>query len=143
MDLSFKDLDKLDVFSKTTIISILVLMPFWYATLYLFHKQFYLTSDINIKITFSFCFSITWYFINIAFLIIENSIMKRNFDLKNLFNSAGFLSVCFLSMNMLFFFDTTSTYKGFLVRTFGWLTIFYISAITVNKIFSKRKKNVS
>ena len=142
MDFSLKDIDKLDIFSKTTIISIIVLMPFWYVSLYLFHKQFYKDSDIYLKIIFSFCFSITWYFVNIIFLIVENSILNRTNDLQNIFKASGFLSVLFISTLIMIYYRQTTSFKDFLYKDYIYLTSFFILSIIVEKLFSKRKSKL-
>ena len=137
MDLKF--LDKLDIYSKTTIVSIGVLMPFWYASIYLFNRQFFSDSEMYLKIVFSFCFSITWYFANVMFLLIDQAILKREIELDRIFKISSFLSVLYLSLLITMHYKRTNSLENFLFMDYVYLTTFYVLSISVDKIFSKRK----
>ena len=137
MDLKF--LDKLDIFSKTTIVSIAVLMPFWYASIYLFNSQLFTDSELYLKIVFSFCFAITWYFVNVMFLLIDQAILKREIELERIFKISSFLSVLFLSLLITMHYKGTNSLETFLFEDYAYLTGFYILSISVDKIFSKKK----
>jgi|SRR5882724_3845925 len=137
MDLKF--LDKLDIYSKTTVVSIAVLMPFWYASIYLFNRQLFSESELYLKIVFSFCFSITWYFANVMFLLIDQAILKREIELGRIFKISSFLSVLFLSLLITIHYKETNSLETFLFEDYAYLTGFYILSISVDKIFSKRK----
>jgi hypothetical protein len=137
MDLKF--LDKLDIFSKTTIVSIAVLMPFWYASIYLFNRQLFTDSELYLKIVFSFCFAITWYFVNVMFLLIDQAILKREIELGRIFKISSFLSVLYLSLLITIHYKGTSSLENFLFKDYIYLTTFYVLSISVDKIFSKRR----
>ncbi len=137
MDLKF--LDKLDIYSKTTVVSIIVLMPFWYTSIYLFNKQFFNDSELYLRIVLSFCFSITWYFINVIFLSIDQAILKREILLERIFKISSFLSVLILSLLITIQYKRTNSLEFFLFKDYAYLTTFYFLSISVDKIFSKRK----
>lgn len=58
MEIDIKGFKELDLFSKTTIISIFIMMLFWYISFYLFNKPFYNSSDFFLRIAFAFCLSV-------------------------------------------------------------------------------------
>src|SRR4051812_48360868 len=126
MEISFKDFTKLDIYSRTTIISILILMPFWYISIYLFHKQFYSSSDILLKIVFSFCLSLTWYFANLVLLFLHSQILSTYNSSHSLFITASVLSVFFISAEILMSLQPRRTYTSFLTHAYFETVSFYV-----------------
>lgn len=51
---------KLDITTKSVILNILLLMPFWYIDLYLFKKEFFLSAPVYLPIVFSFCLTVAY-----------------------------------------------------------------------------------
>ncbi len=142
MSFEFKDFDKLDLYSKTSIISIVVLMPFWYASIYLFGNHFFINSDLLLKIVFSFCFSISWYFINVLLFVFEQSIKVDISDnLVNLFKGAGMISVYYLCFVIVIAYSLNiHSYVSFLKTAYYFLIIPYITTIIVELIYKYRQK---
>jgi hypothetical protein len=140
MEFSFKDLDKLDIYSKRSIASVAVLFPFWYVALYLFDKPIYEASDVLLKVLFSFCFSVAWYFSNIFIVLVEYSVLKRVETLPTVFRSAGFLSVLYIGIIMAVAYPSSIPFRRFLVWAYAGLLIFNAVSLGVDRLFGGRKR---
>lgn len=138
MDL--KNLKDLDIYSKTTIVSIVILLPFWYVSLFLFNKDFFVTNDLYISFGFTLCFSIIWYFTCVLLLIIAENILKGFADIANCLKTAGFLSVVFICGAILLNHNKTSSYEQFLEKAYGSLVAINILFAIVDYSFIKLKK---
>lgn len=58
---SLKTFVKLDFASKSIVISILILMPFWYVALFLFNRTFITSNPLYVAAIFCFCLTFGWY----------------------------------------------------------------------------------
>jgi hypothetical protein len=143
MEFSIKEFTQLDMHSKSSIASVIVLMPFWYVSLFLFHKSFYKENDVLIKMLFAFCFSATWYYFNILNLRIEYSLRKMSVPSQEVFKFSGIYSVLFISLFIAieyFAYRDTKSFTHFLVWTYSYMTAFNILSISVDLILPNRKK---
>jgi undecaprenyl pyrophosphate phosphatase UppP len=135
-----KDFKDLDVYSKSTIISIIVLMPFWYASLYLYNYDFYLKHDYYIQIVFTFCLSVIWYFMNFIAVIFNKALQNKEIDTSSSFKASGFLSVfVFAIIIVLEYEKKLSSYYNFLQHVYYYTIAAYI-LFTVIDYFSERKR---
>jgi hypothetical protein len=140
MEFSIKDFDKLDIYSKSSIASIIVLFPFWYISLYLFNKPFYIQSDIFLKVLFSFCFSIIWFASNIGIMLIELQFLRIVQTMPIVFKYSGFRSVLYLSAYIVIAYTSLKlTYTKYLIGAYSWLILFNAISIGVDVLFKKRK----
>lgn len=112
--ISFNDIKKLDIYGKASIISIALMFPFWYISLYLFGKNFYNDSDLYLRIIFALCFSIMYYMYN---LIFSMEMLNINFQKqkKYLFITTGLRSNIYLIVGIAVNYKyTVENYEGFL-----------------------------
>jgi hypothetical protein len=144
MDLSIKDFDKLDVYSKSSIATIIILIPFWYIFIYLFNKPFYKESDLLLKGFFTFCFSTIWYFFNIFLMLFDLQVSNRETAMPLVFKFAGLRCVGYLSLYILFAFTTLKLpFLGKLLGAFIWLTILHVLFAIVDKSFFRKRSRVA
>jgi len=142
MRLSIKDFDKLDVYSKSTIATLLMLFPFWYIFIYLFNKPFYKESDVLLKVLFSFCFSVIWYFFNIFIFLVDLQIYKKEATMPIVFKFAGLRCVGYLSLYIFLAFTSLKlSFVGDLLGAFIWLILLHAISIFVDLLlFGKRNR---
>ena len=130
-----KDIDELNQRQKIFIISIPIIMTFWYISLYLFHKHFFQHNDLIIKLSFCFTLSICWYLVNIlpVWLTIPK-IIKTPEPEAELFVTA-FTSIIYLSVVILFSYFFKLKFICFLSIAFFWtfIRIIYLSLIYLCK----------
>lgn len=58
-----KEINDLHIALKAMVLSMITIMPFWFISIYLFHKGFYHLNPVYVTIIFTFCFSIVSYFV--------------------------------------------------------------------------------
>jgi hypothetical protein len=140
MEFSIKDFDKLDIYSKSTLATVIVLFPFWYIFIFLFNKPFYKESDVFLKVLFAFCFSIIWYFVNIATMLVELQVFRKEEPMPSVFRYSGFRCICYIGIYILLAYTTFKfSFLQYLTGAYVWLIVFNAMAIGVDLIFRKRK----
>lgn len=83
----FKDIIELSEFIKARV-SLLLLLPFWYLSLFLFQTDFFNSSDLILKIVTCFCISLPAELI--MYLNISNIMIRRGYEENNIKNVPDF-----------------------------------------------------
>ena len=135
----FKFFEKLGVYSKSSIISVAVLMPFWYISIFLINRSLFYSIDITLRLVFVFCFSILLYFLEVFMLILDRSILDIEGNTDGCFKAAGFLSTFYLCGCLLIFYHTKPSFEHFLFETFVSVATISIVSTYVDYSFKRRR----
>lgn len=135
----FRFFDKLDVLSKTSIISIAVLMPFWYISIYLINKELFLSLDLVLRIAFSFCFSLVYYFLQVYLAFITSSVNQDD-DSENIIKYAGVLAVLSLCLSIVFHYHKRVSYEEFIYSSLIILVVVNLGSLSYTYFQPKYNK---
>lgn len=111
--------DKLHIKTKSVIISIVGLMPFWVIAFYLFKRPIYDKGDYLILGCFCFCFSVVQYSISLAtalFMLKARKIKDKTYNPA--FYLSGIAAVMSLTISILASYIFGWGLKGFLLLEF-------------------------
>lgn len=102
------DFDKLHITTKSAVLSIVALIPFWFVSIYLFNKPLYNQHDMFIIGAFCFCFSLTYYalIVFLGLLILQIADDKNEND-EMVLIIGGIISVLYLCVVIVvsYYFD--------------------------------------
>ena len=130
-----KELDELSPRIKNFLISISCLIPFWYLCVYLFNPFLFFHSNLYLIIPLTFCLSLLWYLVSLAFNGIVIEFINHKFDIKEsgrgeipiLFG--GLDSIIYLSVAIILGYWSKSKHEvlGFHYHftSFLWLSFFF------------------
>lgn len=120
----FSDFDKLHVTSKSAILSLVVLFPFWFVSIYLFNRPLYNQGDLYIIGALCFCFSVTYFALNLLLAALAIYITEsEDEDGSATFVIGGIISVLYLSLSILFCYWMEWGFKTFVFVAFLYLII--------------------
>ena len=133
--------------SKETILvlmSIFVLMTYWFVAIFLISKDFYVHTPIWITAIFCFVFSINWYIVNIglsAFItaLIEEIFPNEQTNINDILVIGSIQSILYLSASLLGCYYFHITFFTFLLISYSYILI-RISIIGFFLIKSKLRK---
>ena len=106
-------------------ISILLLLPFWYLSLYLFHVDFYNNSDLILKVVTCLCLSLPAEF-SIS-LSLTKVLMNRNYTedkLRNLTDFSVFVLIKWLSF-LIFISYVLKSFTSYYIPFLLFVCLFY------------------
>jgi hypothetical protein len=130
-----KDFDELNIGFKTTVLTIICQMPFFYVAVYLFkHNLIYNVSsspfaDLNFYflIAICFCFSITWFLVNIAlsFLAINfmDKLTKTDSDAKDTYVATMIYSIVYLCAAIIVSYIFSFSFYTFLIAAYSYIIV--------------------
>lgn len=120
----FSEFNKLHVTSKSAVLSLIVLIPFWFVSIYIFNKPLYNQGDLYIIGALCFCFSVTYLALNLilAALVIYNTDSEDE-DGSATFVIGGIVSVLYLSLSIVFCYWMEWGFKTFVIVAFLYLII--------------------
>lgn len=131
------DFMALDVYSRSIILSILVLIPYWYIVLYFIDREFAKTPT-YINIMFCFCLSIVWYLVILLLLSSVVLVFNQEKDFNDTYlGFCGIMSILALTVASVVsnrysftFFKKESKIKGFLLTYFClFVVLFFLGAL--------------
>jgi hypothetical protein len=139
MDLTVKGFNELHISIRGLLISLILIMPFWYLDLYLFKKDFFYTYFQQIPIIISFCLSIIWILLShLSYLFCDSVFFVQEEDNEIPIENPRIvsMSVCFMVIhlgllssisyvykwNFLFFLKVS--FATLIIRVFLWLTAY-------------------
>lgn len=128
-----KYFSKLDFTSRAVIVSIAILMPFWYIAMSVFDWVFISKNQLYVASIFCFCFSIIWYILHFSIFIYAEG--EDGIDIKGRFILCGVSSIFGLSALLLGFYilkhslDRPITFYLFLLVSYGVLLLTVIFKI--------------
>lgn len=132
----FSEFNKLHVTSKSAILSLVVLFPFWFVSIYLFNKPLYNQGDLFIIAALCFCFSVTYLALNLILSALAIFVTDSDDDDHSAtFAIGGIISVLYLSLSMIFCYWMAWGFKNFIIVAFSYL----ILRIVVSGIFALLK----
>lgn len=83
-----------------SILSIFLLMVYWFIAIFIFHRAFYDSNPIWITLIFCFAFSFTWFIISFGLSIFSITFMDKEVNFKTENNGvlliSGFVSIAYL-----------------------------------------------
>ncbi|MHB8259935.1 MAG: hypothetical protein ACYDCN_09040 [Bacteroidia bacterium] len=143
-----KDLNESHISIKSVVLSLLVIMPFWFVAIFLFHRVFFNSVPIYIPIVFSFCFSLINFAMAHALISWINDFSKLNkqryksFHSRTVFISttATVYSVVGLSIFVCVGFIFKWDFYQFLKWTFIPLGIICVFGSFIEGIFSEDRE---
>lgn len=106
-----KEINELPFSLKSFIISLVLIMPFWYLSIFIFKKDLIVLNGIQIPIILSFCLSACYFSLNLfTTLIISSDIFKSEnqaIELLNTYMLSCTVSVFWLSISIFvgFYYD--------------------------------------
>jgi len=59
-----KEINELHISTKTILVSLVIIIPFWYLSLFILNRQFVNSNQIHIPIIVAFCLSVCYYILN-------------------------------------------------------------------------------
>lgn len=128
-----EDVNKLHLSIRYLIFSQILIMPFWYLSIYLFSNMDF-NSNIQIPIVSSFCLSLTYYILNIfsAGISLESINLRNHQQIEK---EAAFLDPIFNSIIYLSIFMFVGYWFGFHFRTFVLFTYSFSFLGIITKLF--------
>ncbi len=119
-----EEFGKLPITVKGMVASVAVCMPFWFVAIYLFDKPLFNTKDYPIIVSFCFCFSLTWYFINIVFAaLIAHFVDEGNEDLDGILISGGIASILYLCATIVICYYYKDSFTRFLFYAYSYIIV--------------------
>lgn len=120
----FSDFDKLHVTSKSAVLSLVVLFPFWFVSIYLFNRPLYNQGDLYIIGALCFCFSVTYFALNLLLAALVIYITdSEDEDGSATFVIGGIVSVLYLSLSIIFCYWMEWGFKTFVFVAFLYLIL--------------------
>src|SRR5947207_999764 len=113
---------KLPITFKGAVATIATIMPFWFISIYLFHKPLFNSNNYYLLISLCFCFSITWY--SITVVVAAMGVHYLN-DTDNTLDETGILiigsivSIVYLSAAIIVAYYYTWTFHKFLLVAYS------------------------
>jgi len=135
----FNFFDKQNIYTKTTAISIVLLMPFWYVCLFLINKDFFFSIDIVLRVVFSFCLALVWYFEQVFFLLIDRSIKRIENNIEGCFKLAAILSIFSLCVCIAIMYHSNYSFKSFLYNSLCYIAISNILGTAIDYICDRKE----
>ncbi|MFH2141093.1 MAG: hypothetical protein ABIJ97_01625 [Bacteroidota bacterium] len=144
------DIDKLSIVKKSFVISIPILMPFWYLSIYLFHYSFFQSSNqFYIPFVLTFCLAFCWYLLNIIAtnmaLDIQAKIFKREeSNLEDVLLASSIVSIGYLCLLMLINYFIDCNFIIFIFACFAYIvfkTLWTIVSSYILLWFRNKKNN--
>jgi hypothetical protein len=144
--------ENLHVTIKSTIITVLGQMPFFFVAIYLFKHSLidliseYPFSDIDFLFVASICFclSITWFAMNVILTLIVfkfgDYIYKDETEIDNVFKLSMWYSIGYLSIAIFINFKLKFDFFWFLVFAYGFIVFRLIYVGIVWYVYSKKQK---
>lgn len=133
---------EMDLTSKSAISSVVMLMPFWYCNIYLYYGQIYANPNWALKISFLFCLSVSWYYVNLYANLFGKTILSEVIDEGAAYYGAVFGSISKLAS--LTFLDTilrdSWKYK-YKLLTYFLIAIFSEVGMALYARWRKRQKD--
>ncbi len=150
------DFEKLHITIKSSVLTVLGLIPFFFVSIYLFQDDlikivgsnpFY---DINFFfiICLCFCLSITWYAMNLILTFIAfkfgDYISDDETDIDDIFKSSMVYSIGYLAVSIFLNVKFDFGFYNFLIIAYGFLVfrMIHISSVWLY-YFKKRKKKIN
>lgn len=137
------EFNKLHLSAKSVILSLAVLMPFWWVAIYVFNKPLYNTKDFFILVPLCFCFSITWYVFNIGIGLGISAVRKKEgekpIDLQGHFIVGGIASIGYLSFAIVLSYYFKWSFIVFLIVAYSYIAFRIIGWFFI-AMFSKPQK---
>lgn len=124
-----KEYNNLPQKTKSLVIPLIIVFPFWLVAIYLLNKPFYQQKDYLILGSFCFCFSITWHFLNVIIAIVTSVRLKRNKSIEEIAFVSGSGSVIYLSFSILTAYYFELKFITFLFIAYAYMVVLYFRAI--------------
>jgi hypothetical protein len=145
------DFSKLPITLKSIVASVCICMPFWFISIYLFNKSLFNTNDYPLLLSFCFCFSLTWYFINIIFAAAAIGFMEKIKDEEEvdgdvIFIVSGIISIIYLCAAIVLSYWHEISFNYFLLFAYSYIVFRIILLTIIHFIFrnsySSKNKNI-
>src|ERR1700740_540588 len=112
-------------------LSICLLMVYWFVAIFLFHKEFYDRNTVYIVLLFSFAFSLTWLILSVGLSILvdeyRSKTKKKGTNLEGILFAGGFASVIYLCFSFLITYILrkycTITFDCFLLISYLYMAL--------------------
>jgi len=136
-----EEFNKLHPTIKGTVIIILFLMPFFCVSIYLLFPFLFTNSVLfYIPICFCFCFSVTWYLMNVGLSVFIvkfiYKIKKEKIEIEEMFLITGIMSIAYLSIIIVICYLCSLRLLYFLIIAYSYILFRIIWVLTMTPIFS-------
>lgn len=138
MEINFTGFKSLNTSTKTFILSMLALTPFWYMSIFLFKKDLITNNEWHIAFIFSICLSLLWFFSNLLVSIVATFKLKDR-DTDMMLFVGGSLSILYISFLELVLYlidrhtDFKITYTIFILASFLYVVFRLIWMLLFSK----------
>lgn len=120
----FSDFEKLHITTKSAVLSLAALVPFWFVSIYLFNKPLYNRGDLYIIGALCFCFSITYYALNILLSSLTLYIVdEQDEEPIGILILGGIVSILYLCVSMLICYWMEWGFKTFIAVAYLYLIV--------------------
>ncbi len=112
---------------KGAIILLVIIIPFWYLSIYVFEPHFISEKPIQIPITLSFCLSVCTIILSFIIVVLIAIAFHEKFDMwKNVMVNSGMISIITISISLYSSYIEASSFMKFgedVVKNFIWLSV--------------------
>jgi predicted MFS family arabinose efflux permease len=136
----YEEFNKLSLTVKNAILSLAVIIPFWLISIYLLNKPLYHTQDYLIIGAFCFCFSATWFFLNLLIASIVVSMNKQKRDINAIYTISAMMSVLYLSLAIIISHYNRWSFNTFLIIGYSYIVVVLLKAFIRSEIKRYRAK---
>jgi hypothetical protein len=140
----FKDFSELHIGLKTAIITVLCQMPFFFISLYLFRYDLVMKvsdrpfSDMDFwfLVCLTFCFALTWFFLNVAMTFILVALVDRITKIKSkpheMYVASMIYSIVYLSIAIVISYRFKLSMVQFLFWSYSFILIRILCSLLWN-----------
>ncbi len=129
--------NKFDLFSRSSLIAILILTVFWYAGMAVAARDSFAVLDIPLRIALAFCLAVYWICFHTFFVSMVSTEAKRHDSPEALTRNAAAQSIIFFGAPFLVHFDDNLQLGNFIFLMFMYFWVLAVlTVITVH--FSNR-----
>lgn len=137
-----KDINELDFTKKAFVISIPILMPYWFVSFYFFWHDLFYQESIYLQFCLSFCLSLNWFLFNIALSWYRTKILLKDKDKEADFIIGGVMSIIILSCIMCANLFFHLSYLYFILMCFGYIVLMAIKSTIAVWLIPKKLQEV-
>ena len=132
-----KDIEELPTIKKAFVISIPIVTPFWFLSIFLFQHKFFLENDFYVIAIFSFCLTIIWYLINFLLSFIIAYFFDKNTDMEAQLVACGAYSIGYLSMTIFISYLLKLEFNTFFYLCFSFILFRILWVLAFGKFIRK------
>jgi len=137
------DIEQLPDIKKAFVISIPVVTPFWFISIFLFKHSFYLHNEFYIIALFSYCLTILWYLMNLVLSVVIAYFIGKATDRESQLVACGAYSICYLAILIFVSYLLKLDFLTFIYCCFGYIVFRILWVFSFGKFLRKAAKEMN